>query len=418
MANDATCESQSAVVTGSRKLERTRSTMRGNGNSRATTLLASPRTPKSSFETMISTRISLHFFACYLWACRRKSPSGKQLLSWCFLLFFSALASACWAQDKVESSGTVQAAGETAEILDVGLSEEESTAAFNFPNLRTPTLGGKQFWTDHLWRQGWRVQQNALTGSWRLLDPKNVRHAWGSRAGCVEALNQLVPENTLPTQHSVIMLHGLMRSASSMGALSELLAKQPEFSVVAFEYASARYPIGEHAQALRNVLDGLPPQAQLSFVGHSMGNIVVRHLIGDLIRANDTAMLERIRHVVMVGPPNQGSSIARQLSKTGLFGWVTGQGGLELGPGWESFEAHLAVPHCPFGIVAGRLPDTTVVNPLVDGAGDFVVSVEETKLEGAADFLEVPRLHSFLMDDPAVQSAVVQFLKTNRFTAP
>lgn len=320
----------------------------------------------------------------------------------------------CSAQVEVQPSGTV----ETAQILPTEFSEEESTPAFDLPNLRTPTLGGKQFWTDHLWRQGWRVQQNAFTGSWRLLDPRNVRHAWGSRAACMEALKQLVPENTLPTQHAVILLHGLMRSASSMNALSESLAKEPEFSVVAFEYASTRSSIGEHAQALRNVLDGLPPQVQLSFVGHSMGNIVVRHLIGDLIRANDTAMLNRIRHVVMLGPPNQGASIAKQLSKTGVFGWVTGQGGMELGPGWESFEARLATPHCPFGIVAGRLPDMGLVNPLVEGEGDFVVSVEETKLAGAADFLEVPRLHSFLMDDPAVQAAVVQFLKTNRFKAP
>lgn len=367
----------------------------------------------------MSQRFSTRYLSTrYLSARRVQALFRKQQLScWCLLICL-ALASACGAQDEVGSSGTGDVAGETAEILDAELSEEESMAAFNFLNLRTPTLGGKQFWTDHLWRQGWRIQQNALTSHWRLLDPHNVRHAWGVRTACVEALDQLVPESRLPTQHAVIVLHGLMRSASSMGALSKMLAHQPELSVVAFEYASTRNSIGEHAQALREVLDGLPPHAQLSFVGHSMGNIVVRHLIGDLIRADDTAMLERMRHVVMLGPPNQGSSIARQLSKTGVFGWVTGQGGLELGPGWESFEARLAVPRCPFGIIAGRLPDKTVVNPLVDGAGDFVVSVEETKLAGAADFLEVPRLHSFLMDDPAVQAAVVQFLKTNRFTAP
>jgi hypothetical protein len=294
--------------------------------------------------------------------------------------------------------------------------DEEWMAAFNLPNLRSPTLGGKQFWTDHLWRQGWRIQQNALTGHWRLLDPQNVRHAWGSRMACAEALDQRVPESTLPTQHAVIVLHGLMRSAASMRSLSKTLAEQPGLSVLEFEYASTRCSIAAHAQALREVLDGLPPDCQLSFVGHSMGNIVVRHLIGDLIRADDNAMLERMRHVVMLGPPNQGASIARQLAKTGVFGWVTGQGGLELGPGWQTFEARLAIPRCPFGIIAGRLPDTTVANPLVAGAGDFVVSVEETRLAGAADFLEVPRLHSFLMDDPVVQAAVVQFLKTNRFT--
>ncbi len=293
--------------------------------------------------------------------------------------------------------------------------DEESMPAFKFPNWRTPTFGGKQFWTDYCWRQGWRLQQNAITGHWRLLDENNVREAWGSRDACVEVLEQQKLENALPTTHAVILLHGLMRSSGSMHSMAEALKQEQKYSVISFEYASTRSSIGQHARALREVLDGLPKHVEISFVGHSMGNIVVRHLIGDLIRADDTHMLDRIQHVVMLGPPNQGSSIARQLAKTGVFGWVTGRGGLELGPGWQEFEARLAVPRCPFGIVAGRLTDTTITNPLVDGEGDFVVSVEETKLAGAADFMEVPRLHSFLMDDKKVQSAVVHFLETNSF---
>lgn len=91
------------------------------------------------------------------------------------------------------------------------------------------------------------------------------------------------------------------------------------------------------------------------------------------------------------------------------------EGGVELGPKWQQLEAQLAIPSCPFGIVAGRLPDTNFQNPLVEGASDFVVSVEETRLEGATDFLEVPRLHSFLMDDPVVQQAVDNFLDHHAF---
>ena len=66
------------------------------------------------------------------------------------------------------------------------------------------------------------------------------------------------------------------------------------------------------------------------------------------------------------------------LAKTGMFGWVAGEGALELGQKWHELEKNLATPPCPFGIIAGRLADTTIANPLVEGAGDFVVSVEET----------------------------------------
>ena len=44
----------------------------------------------------------------------------------------------------------------------------------------------------------------------------------------------------------------------------------------------ARRSISDHARALKEVLENLPSHTELRFVGHSMGNIVVRHLIADL----------------------------------------------------------------------------------------------------------------------------------------
>lgn len=296
--------------------------------------------------------------------------------------------------------------------------QDDPQPASSLPNWKTTTLGGKQLWTDHCWRQGWRIQQYALTGHWRLLDGDNVRHAWGNRAACEQALTQLEVANDIPGNHVVILLHGLMRSTSSMSGLQTYLSSTLDQPVFSFEYASTRNAISEHAAALREVVAGLPDEVRVSFVGHSMGNIVVRHALGDWQREGDQETLARIENVIMLGPPNRGASIARQLSRTRVFGWVTGQGGLELGPNWEQFEDRLAIPSCPFGIVAGRLPETNFQNPLIEGASDFVVSVEETHLDGATDFLEVPRLHSFLMDDPQVQIAVASFLQFQTFGAP
>ncbi len=297
--------------------------------------------------------------------------------------------------------------------------QDENRLATHLPNWKLPTLGGKQVWTDHFWRQGWRIQQNALTGHWRLLDANNVRQAWGNRAACDAALRQQsLDDSQLAHGQAIVLLHGLMRSASSMSALAESLSATLQRPIINFEYASTRGSIGDHAAALRELIAGLPAEVRLSFVGHSMGNIVVRHALGDWQRAEDQAILARVDHVVMLGPPNQGAAIARQLAKTGIFGWVTGKGGMELGPKWDDFEAKLAVPPCPFGIVAGHLPESSLRNPLVDGASDFVVGVEETHLAGETDFLEVPRLHSFLMDDPVVQQAVANFILYHKFVPP
>ena len=306
--------------------------------------------------------------------------------------------------------------------------------AFNVP---LKTTGGTQLWTDHCDRDGLRIQQNALTGHWRLLDSHDVRQAWGTRQACEAKLGELciaaeslstptpspgsAPGNTnAAPRHAVVMLHGLMRTRHSMKTLAQSLADKGSadggepIQTIRFSYASTRSSIGDHAAALREVLESQPSSTQFSFVGHSMGNIVVRHLIGDLKRDGDPQnILPRCRSMVMLGPPNQGAAIARRLAPTKLYGWVTGAGGMELGPGWEAFSANLATPDFPFLIIAGDVSGSTVQNPLVDGSSDFVVSVDEAKLDGSVAVETFPVLHSFLMNDAAVVERTVDFLTSH-----
>ncbi|MDR3109046.1 MAG: hypothetical protein LBU65_05075 [Planctomycetaceae bacterium] len=46
-------------------------------------------------------------------------------------------------------------------------------------NVPMPTMGGKVFWKTIADVDGWRVQQNKVFGNCRILDPNNVRRAWG-----------------------------------------------------------------------------------------------------------------------------------------------------------------------------------------------------------------------------------------------
>lgn len=293
----------------------------------------------------------------------------------------------------------------------VGNPAEEAGGNLNIP---FPTLGGKQFWTDWIWRDGWRIQQNALSEHWRLICPRNIRRAWGSREACERELRARLgaEHEDEADERIVVLLHGLMRSASSMSPLAESLRKAGVERPVAFEYASTRRSIAHHATALRYWLEHLPGRPRIDFVAHSMGNIVVRHLIADLQRDGDPqALLPRMGKMVMLGPPNQGSDVARQLGRLGLFEVVTGQGGMELGPAWDAFQHRLAVPPIPFMIVAGDLQESWIKNPLVDGPSDLVVGVEEANLEGAETLHRVPVLHSFLMNESSVQERVAQFLR-------
>jgi pimeloyl-ACP methyl ester carboxylesterase len=281
-------------------------------------------------------------------------------------------------------------------------------------NVPLPTLGGAQLWTDHDYRSGYRIQQNAVTKHWRLLDPNNIRRAWGSRSDVDEALQQLQPEIASPGERPVVvLLHGLMRTDNCMKSLETKLHAEGFDQTIRFGYASTRGSLAESAAALRDVLEHQSPEAQFAFVGHSMGNIITRHLIGDLQADGDPAnLLPRMRSMVMLGPPNQGAAIARRLAPTGVFGLVAGPGAMELGSRWSEVESNLATPPFPFAIVAGKVA-SPIPNPLVNGDGDFVVSLEEAQLEGAQTVHEVPVLHSFLMEEPDVQDWTIEFLKNH-----
>ena len=302
----------------------------------------------------------------------------------------------------------------------------ESIHPFNLP---TQTVGGTQLWTDFRECWGHRIQQNALTGHYRLLDPDNVRLAWGTKDSCVSELNRLAPRApdgaSKQPRHCVVMLHGLMRTRHCMKSLEQEFQKRderrrseektppPTLHTIRYSYSSTRRSIGENAASLRELLEAQPPHERFSFVGHSMGNIVVRHLIGDLEADGDPEkLLPRMDAMVMLGPPNQGAAIARRMAPTKLYGWITGTGGLELGPEWEAFSKRLSTPKCPFLIIAGDVSDRTIQNPFVDGASDFVVSLEEAKLEGAEAIETVPLLHSFLMDDAGVTTRVVDYIES------
>ena len=61
---------------------------------------------------------------------------------------------------------------ETGEIVDL-------LRNASMPNIPTPTMGGKTFWNELAEYQGWRLQKNMITQHCRILDPQDVRRAWG-----------------------------------------------------------------------------------------------------------------------------------------------------------------------------------------------------------------------------------------------
>ncbi len=285
-------------------------------------------------------------------------------------------------------------------------------------NLPMRTLGGKQFWTDHLIYQGWRIQQNVVTDHYRLLDPRNDRRAWGTWQQCYASWKTLKQTQSLPAlkPRLVIFVHGLIRSRGSMDGIAHYVQQHGDYGTLCFSYASTRAEVRDHAKALRDVVSHLEGVKEIDFVAHSLGNIVIRHFLKDeMDAAADHRIDPRIKRIVMLAPPNNGAQLAERMKKNPAFKLVFGVSGEQLAEGWSRLADHLAIPPCEFGIIAGESDSWFGTNPLLEGKDDFVVRVAETRLPGARDFLVVSGLHSFIMDREVVRESTLRFLEHGYF---
>lgn len=201
-----------------------------------------------------------------------------------------------------------------------------------------------------------------------------------------------------------------------MAGIAQYLSQAGDFEVLNISYASTRAPLADHAASLARVIRCLEGVDEIDFVAHSMGNLVVRHLLHDqLVAARGLGQDPRIRRIVMLAPPNHGAVLAEQFQRDPAFRLLLGEGGQQLTTDWERVQDHLAVPSCAFGIIAGSAGPQPGGNPWVEGDDDLVVSVDETRLPGAADFIVVPELHTFIMDHPLVRQYTLRFLQQGYF---
>lgn len=211
----------------------------------------------------------------------------------------------------------------------------------------------------------------------------------------------------------VILLHGLMRSSSSMKPLERYLSNLG-FQVINIDYPSTKFPIEVLVKNIARQIKeegrkkGINSAKNVHFVTHSLGGIIIRWYLKDHKPKN-------LGRVVMISPPNQGSEVVDRFRKYSWYKWMTGPVGQELGTDSASVPNQLGAVDFELGVITGNRTVEPLGSWVIPGEDDGRVSVKRAKIDGMSDFLVLPHSHTFIMSRDNVMAQVVYFLINGEF---
>ena len=331
-----------------------------------------------------------------------RQNSGEFPSTW---LELAMMRTVCWCLLALVTGGAVTAGEPPAFVIPNSLRKSLED------ELAMRTLGGRQFWGDVQFFHGWRIQQNVFTKHHRLLDAADNRHAWGTLETCKTALAEIRARDKLPPMkgRAVLLLHGMLRSSKCMSTVATA-AREAGYEPFQFNYPSTQVSIPDAAEYLDKSIQSLEGIEEIYIIAHSMGGLVTRAYFAE-------HQDPRIKRVVFMGTPNQGAELADLLYRNLLLRVASGPGGRQLVTDPDGLIPSLPTPPCEFAVIAGARGNSAGWNPLIPGDDDGTVTVDSTRLVGAADFSTVATTHTFLLSNREAIDQALRFLNEGRLCA-
>lgn len=205
---------------------------------------------------------------------------------------------------------------------------------------------------------------------------------------------------------TVVFVHGIWMTGLELGLLRRRVA-DCGYQTRLFRYASLRRSPHENAQTLADFLDTLHAE-QLHLVAHSLGGIVICHLLAQVQPVG-------LGRILMLGSPLRGSEVARQVWRHPWARWLLGRACEEglLGD----------APCCPAGRAIGMIAGNRGfgIGNLIAGRKlprphDGTVALRETQDPSITDRLVVPYSHLSMLFARPVAQMVCRYLDVGRFT--
>jgi len=208
----------------------------------------------------------------------------------------------------------------------------------------------------------------------------------------------------------VVLLHGLGRTCWSMKRI-EWALKGAGYQVVNISYPSRRRTVeqlsGGYLQEL--MATRIPAGVKkIHFVTHSLGGILLR----DYLAHHTVTNLGR---VVMLAPPNHGSTLADSLREHALGRWILGRAGRELGTAPNQMPQRLGPVDFPLGVIAGDVSLNPFFSRVLEGPNDGKVTVESARIAGMSDFAVVHSSHTWMMWRAETLRYILAFLREGHF---
>ena len=200
---------------------------------------------------------------------------------------------------------------------------------------------------------------------------------------------------------TVVLIHGMGGTRSTMWMLKWRLEKAG-YTALNFPYGVRTQTLDEISANLHQYLRDHVKTERYHLVGHSLGNIIIRN-------GAKTPYPPGLGRIVMLAPPNHPNRIAKRLHKNPLYRLLNGNSGQCLAS--PAFYQDLPAPPAEFGIVAADAGSHLIYKEPNDG----LVSIQDTKLEGAADWTAVPHTHTFMLNTKDTARLTIAFLREGCF---
>jgi pimeloyl-ACP methyl ester carboxylesterase len=206
----------------------------------------------------------------------------------------------------------------------------------------------------------------------------------------------------------VVLLHGLYMNTVIMTRFSRYLKKEG-YLVSIIGYNSVNININKLFDDINNEIE-LHNPSHVHFIGHSLGGLLIREYLAN----NETNKPGR---VITLGTPHQTASIAKRLQSLNLdflLGNSKKHGLIRPmdDPSWE-FKQEL-------GTISGtrHIGVRSVFFPYEkDTITDGTVTLEESKLNGSTDTINIDVNHTALVYSRSVINFTVLFLRNGNFNA-